>query len=59
MKLIYIESHISSIRSRLFFKKQFNQDGMYTEEKEVKLIDGKYVAVPIVNPQLSFEDMQE
>lgn len=39
-------------------KKQFKQEGVYSEEKEVTLDnDGNYVVVPIVNPQMSIDDM--
>ena len=37
-------------------KKQFKQDGLYTEEKEIQFVDGEYVAVPIENPQLGVDD---
>lgn len=40
------------------FKKQFKQEGLYTEEKEVQFIDGKYVAVPIDDPQVSVYDIE-
>jgi len=40
-------------------KKQFKQEGLYTEEKDVQFIDGKYVAVPIVSPQISVYDLEE
>ncbi len=37
-------------------KKQFKQDGLYTEEKEIQFVDGEYIAVPIENPQLGMDD---
>lgn len=47
----YFEHTISTT-----FKKQYKQDGVYTEEKEVKCIDGEYVVVPLVEPQLNMFD---
>ncbi|MBS4538192.1 hypothetical protein GOQ27_06940 [Clostridium sp. D2Q-11] len=37
-------------------KKQFKQEGLYTEEKEVVFKDGKFVAMPIQEPQTSLFD---
>lgn len=48
----YFEHSISTT-----FKKQFKQEGLYTEEKEVKCIDGEYLVVPLKDPQLNmFEE---
>lgn len=44
----YFEHAISTT-----FKKNYKQDGLYTEEKEVKCIDGEYIAVPLMEPQLN------
>jgi len=41
------------------FKKQYKQDGLYSEEKEVKCIDGDYIVVPLMEPQLSIFDKEE
>ena len=38
------------------FKKQYKQDGLYTEEKEVRCIDGEYIVVPLIEPQISVFD---
>lgn len=38
-------------------KKQYKQEGLYSEEKEIKFIDGQFVAVPIEDPQLHIDDM--
>lgn len=38
-------------------KKQFKQEGIYNAEKEVVLnTDGKFVVVPLENPQMSIDD---
>ena len=34
-------------------KKQFKQEGIYTEERDVKFEDGKFVAIPIKDAQLN------
>lgn len=34
-------------------KKQYKQDGVYTEEKEVTFEDGQYYVVPIKDPQVN------
>lgn len=39
-------------------KKQFKQEGVYTEEKEVQCIDGEYRVVPIYDPQVRMEDLK-
>ena len=37
-------------------KKQYKQEGFYTEEKEVVCEDGRYIIVPLREPQLSLFD---
>lgn len=39
------------------FKKTFKNDGGYTDKRDVQLIDGKFVAVPITQPQMSIYDL--
>lgn len=38
-------------------KKQFKQEGIYTEEKDVKYEDGEFIVVPIKDPQISIDDI--
>ncbi|BFN03885.1 hypothetical protein [Clostridium tetani] len=38
-------------------KKQFKQEGIYTEEKDVKYEDGEFIVVPIKDPQMSIDDI--
>ncbi|EPY6430841.1 hypothetical protein [Clostridium sporogenes] len=38
-------------------KKQFKQEGIYEEERDVKFEDGKFIAVPIKDLQISIEDI--
>ena len=42
-------------------KKQYKQEGLYTEDKEVKFEDGQYIVVPIIAPisQLELFDEEE
>ncbi len=40
------------------FKKNYKQDGVYTEEKEVKCIDDKYIVVPLAEPQVNMFDRE-
>lgn len=40
-------------------KKQYKQEGIYSEEKEVRFKDGHYVVVPIIEPQMSIFDDDE
>lgn len=49
----YFEHQVSTT-----FKKQYKQEGLYTEEKEVKCIDGNYVVAPLKEPQLSMFDKE-
>ncbi|MPN22132.1 hypothetical protein SDC9_169515 [bioreactor metagenome] len=37
-------------------KKQFKQEGIYREERDVKFEDGKFIAVPIKDAQISLLD---
>lgn len=39
-------------------KKQYKQEGLYSEEKEVKYIDGEYIVVPLREPQLNMFDKE-
>jgi hypothetical protein len=34
-------------------KKQYKQDGSYTEERDVKFEDGKFIAVPVKQSQIN------
>lgn len=36
-------------------KKQYKQEGIYQEERDVKFEDGKFVAVPIKDPQIRID----
>lgn len=36
-------------------KKQYRQEGIYQEERDVKFEDGKFVAVPIKDPQVRID----
>lgn len=36
-------------------KKQYKQEGIYQEERDVKFEDGKFVAVPIKDPQVRID----
>lgn len=47
----YFEHQVSTT-----LKKQYKQEGVYTEEKEVKFEDGQYYVVPILEPQTSLFD---
>lgn len=47
----YFEHQVSAT-----LKKQYKQDGVYTEEKEVKFENGQYYVVPIIEPQTSLFD---
>lgn len=47
----YFEHQVSTT-----FKKQYKQEGLYTEEKEVKCIGGEYMVVPLKEPQISLFD---
>lgn len=40
-------------------KKQYKQEGIYTEKRDIQLIDGVYVAVPIKNAQMCIADLQD
>lgn len=50
----YFEHKVTST-----LKKQYNQKGVYTEEKEIKFEDGQYFVVPITEPQISMFDDEE
>ena len=50
----YFEHKVSTT-----LKKQFKQEGIYSEEREVRFEDGKYVAVPIESPQVTMFEMQK
>lgn len=39
-------------------KKQFNQEGLYKEKRDIQLKDGKFIAVPIEDAQMHIDDMQ-
>ncbi|MBU5439469.1 hypothetical protein KQI42_15750 [Tissierella sp. MSJ-40] len=47
----YFEHQVSTT-----LKKQYKQEGVYTEEKEVKFEDGQYIVAPIMDPQISLFD---
>ena len=49
----YFEHQVSTT-----LKKQYKQEGVYTEEKEVKFEDGQYYVVPIIEPQTSLFDRE-
>lgn len=49
----YFEHQVSTT-----LKKQYKQEGVYTEEKEVKFKDGQYYVVPILEPQTSLFDKE-
>lgn len=40
-------------------KKQFKQEGIYAEERDIKFVDGQYLACPIQDPQISVFDGYE
>lgn len=41
-------------------KKQYKQEGVYAEERDIKFVDGQYIACPIQDPQMSvFDEYQE
>lgn len=50
----YFEHKVTST-----LKKQYKQEGIYTEEKEIKFENGQYFIVPIVEPQISMFDDEE
>lgn len=50
----YFEHKVTST-----LKKQYKQEGFYTEEKEIKFEDGQYFVVPIIEPQLSLFDEED
>lgn len=37
-------------------KKQYKEDGIYSEDRELKKIDDKYVLVPVQDPQMNLLD---
>lgn len=37
-------------------KKQYKDEGAYTEDREVKLIDDEYLLVPVTEPQMNLLD---
>lgn len=39
-------------------KKQFKQEGIYTEDRDVKYEDGKFFATPIKDPQICIDDIE-
>ncbi|MGF7059268.1 hypothetical protein [Brassicibacter mesophilus] len=39
-------------------KKQYKQEGVYAEEREVKFEDGQYIAVPVKDPQINIYDLE-
>lgn len=49
----YFEHQVSTT-----LKKQYKQEGAYTEEKEVKFEDEQYYVVPIIEPQTSLFDRE-
>ena len=50
----YFEHKVTST-----LKKQYKQEGFYTEEKEIKFEDGQYIVVPLTEPQISMFDDDE
>lgn len=38
-------------------KKQYKQDGQYTDKRDVKFEDGRYIAVPVKQAQISMYDV--
>jgi hypothetical protein len=38
-------------------KKQYKRDGGYTEKRDIQYRDGRYVAIPLKDPQLSIADL--
>lgn len=38
-------------------KKQFKQEGLYTEERDIQFEDGRFIAVPIKDAQMSIDDI--
>jgi len=39
-------------------KKQYKQEGVFTEKRDIQLIGGVYVAVPIKEAQMNIDDLQ-
>lgn len=50
----YFEPKVTST-----LKKQYKQEGFYTDEKEIRFENGQYFIVPIVEPQISLFDDEE
>lgn len=50
----YFEHKITST-----LKKQYKQEGVYTEEKEVVFEDGQYIVKPIIKPQVNIFDQDQ
>ncbi len=40
-------------------KKQYKQQGVYSEDKEVQFVDGQYLLVPVKEPQISLFENKE
>lgn len=40
-------------------KKRFKQEGVFTAEREVVFQDGKFIAIPLRDPQVSIDDLEE
>lgn len=40
-------------------KKQYKQEGIYAEDRDIKFVDGQYLACPIQDPQISVFDRYE
>lgn len=38
-------------------KKQYKQEGVYTEERDIQFEDGKFVAIPIKDAQMRIDDI--
>ena len=40
-------------------KKRYKQEGCFTGEREVVFEDGKFITVPLKNPQVTIEDLEK
>lgn len=40
-------------------KKRYKQEGVFTGEREVIFEDGKFITVPLKNPQVTIEDLEK
>ncbi|MEY8416698.1 hypothetical protein AAK964_10385 [Tissierella praeacuta] len=40
-------------------KKQYKKQGEYIEDREVQLVDGQYLLIPVKEPQMSLLDAEE